>query len=86
MEKSHCLEWAAEEVERGPFDEEEGEKTYDGGDHKAVTVRPDTDSYISPIGTCGGCVDVELWCAAGHAFRLVVANHKGAEYVGIARG
>jgi hypothetical protein len=79
----HCPECAASEVERGPFDEGENEETHDGGDHQAVTVHPDTDSYISPIGTRGGYVNVELCCAAGHAFRLVVANHKGAEYVGI---
>lgn len=86
-----CPECGTEEVERGAFDEETGTVAYDpddeaaDGDDAAVTVHPDTDSYISPLGTRGGFVEVDLWCAAGHVFQLVLANHKGAEYVGIVR-
>lgn len=55
-----------------------------GPDEQAVTVHPDKDEYGSPIGTRGGWVTVDLLCAAcGHYFALVLANHKGAERVGI---
>jgi hypothetical protein len=52
-------------------------------DHEVVTVQPDRDDYSSPLGTCGGYVRVDLTCAAGHGFALVIGNHKGAEYVGV---
>ena len=54
-----------------------------GGDHSAVTVQPDRDRYDSPIGTRGGYISIELHCPYGHDFDLVIANHKGAEYVGV---
>jgi hypothetical protein len=69
-------------VEQGVLDEE-GYRLEEGGDHHAVTVHPDQDAYASPIGTRGGYVDVRLWCAAGHAFSLVVANHKGAQFIAV---
>lgn len=53
------------------------------GDHAAVTVHPDRDAHDSPIGTRGGYVRVELFCPAGHGFDLIIANHKGAEFIGI---
>lgn len=53
------------------------------GDHAAVTVQPDRDAHDSPIGTRGGYVKIELFCPSGHGFDLVIANHKGCEYVGI---
>ena len=53
------------------------------GDHSAVTVQPDRDRYDCPIGTRGGYVSIELRCLAGHRFDMVIANHKGAEYLGI---
>jgi hypothetical protein len=72
-----CPVCAAPEIERGRPDEDAG------GDHTAVTVHLDRDAYGSPLGTRGGHVEIRLWCAAGHDFQLVIANHKGAEYVGI---
>lgn len=54
-----------------------------GGDDAAVTVHPDRDQYDSPIGTRGGYVKVELFCPAGHGFDLVIANHKGCEFIGV---
>ena len=54
-----------------------------GGDAAAVTVHPDRDHYDSPIGTRGGYVSVALLCPAGHGFDLIIANHKGAEFIGI---
>lgn len=54
-----------------------------GGDHEAVTVHPDRDDYDSPIGTRGGYVRVDLECSGGHSYALVVANHKGAEFLGL---
>lgn len=64
-----------------------GEQSVDrednGGDHEAVIVQPDRDDYDSPIGTRGGYLQVDLYCVAGHRFALVVANHKGAEFVGV---
>lgn len=85
-----CPECAALEIERGSFDEEAGEVAYDPDDERSsdetsVTVHPDRDSYSSPIGTRGGFVEIRMWCGAGHAFQLVVANHKGAEYVAVVR-
>jgi hypothetical protein len=83
-----CPQCAAPEIERGDFDEESGTVVYDdtpSRDETSVTVHPDTDDYASPIGTRGGFVEVRMWCAAGHAFKLVVANHKGAEYVAVVR-
>lgn len=87
----HCPECGAEEIERGDFDEATGQAPYDpdddsGGDEASVTVHPDNDSYDSPFGTRGGYVEVRMWCAGGHAFRLIVANHKGAEFIGVLRG
>jgi hypothetical protein len=52
-------------------------------DHKAVTVYPDRDEYDSPIGTRGGYVQIDLQCMVGHGFALVVANHKGAEFLAV---
>lgn len=54
----------------------------DHGDHRAVTVHPDRDRYESPIGTRGGYTQIDLWCPAGHQFALIIANHKGIEYIG----
>lgn len=51
-------------------------------DHQAVTVHPDRDEYKSPLGTRGGYAEIRLFCTAGHRFALIIANHKGAEYVG----
>lgn len=52
------------------------------GDHRAVTVHPDRDEYDSPIGTRGGYTQIDLWCPDGHQFALIIANHKGDEYIG----
>jgi hypothetical protein len=54
-----------------------------GGDHGAVTVHPDRDDYDSPIDTRGGYTRIKLFCPAGHGFDLIVANHKGAEFIGV---
>jgi|GEM_PF-6381164 len=53
------------------------------GDHEAVTVHPDRDSYDSPLGTRGGYVRVDLTCSDGHGFAFIMGNHKGAEFVGV---
>jgi hypothetical protein len=53
-----------------------------GRDHEAVTVHPDRDKYDSPIGTCGGYTQIDLRCALGHRFALIIANHKSDEYIG----
>ena len=71
----HCPECGTNAVERQGFE----------GDHGAVTVHQDRDEYSSPIGTRGGYVDIALECGYGHAFRLVVANHKGFEFIGTVR-
>lgn len=52
-------------------------------DHEAVTIQPDRDGYDSPLGTRGGYLRVDLSCVAGHAFALIIANHKGAEFIGV---
>lgn len=85
-----CPECSAPEIERGELDETGARADVpgnitDSGDHTAVTVHPDRDAHDSPIGTRGGYVEIRLWCAAGHNFRLLVANHKGAEYVAVVR-
>jgi hypothetical protein len=54
-----------------------------GRDHAAVTLEPDRDGYDSPIATRGGYVSIGLSCPDGHEFDLVIANHKGAEYLGV---
>jgi hypothetical protein len=46
-------------------------------------IQPDRDGYDSPIGTRGGYVSVALGCGAGHEFYLVIANHKGAEFIAV---
>jgi hypothetical protein len=69
-----CPACGAAEIEQG---------SRSGPDHTAVTIQPDRDGYDSPIGTRGGFVSIALDCAAGHAFELVIANHKGAEYVAV---
>lgn len=48
-----------------------------------MTVQPDRDGYDSPMETRGGYVRIALDCAASHPFELVIANHKGAAYVGV---
>jgi hypothetical protein len=52
-------------------------------DHEAVAIQPDRDDYDSPIGTRGGYVQVSLQCSYGHPFAVVIANHKGAEFIGV---
>jgi hypothetical protein len=69
-----CPACGAAEVEQG---------LRSGGGHTAVTIQPDRDGYDSPIGKRGGYVSIALECAAGHGFELVMANHKGAEYVAV---
>jgi hypothetical protein len=54
-----------------------------GGDHDAVAIEPDKDDYVSPIGTRGGFVQIDLVCSASHRFNLIIANHKGAEFIGV---
>jgi hypothetical protein len=49
-------------------------------------MEPDRDEYVSPVGTRGGFVKIDLSCSAGHRFDLVIGNHKGAEIIGIVRG
>lgn len=84
----HCPICTAGEIERGQLGED-GYLPYDpdnddaGGDHEAVTVHSDLDAYGGPLGTRGGHVEIRLWCGAGHSFQLVIANHKGAEYIGV---
>ncbi|ETA00755.1 hypothetical protein CcI6DRAFT_03788 [Frankia sp. CcI6] len=68
-----CPSCGADTVDRADFAE----------DHRAVTVFPDRDDYDSPIGTRGGYVQVDLQCPVGHRFALIVANHKGAEFVAV---
>jgi hypothetical protein len=93
-----CAELGVERGELGPggivilpaYDpDEDDEVGADGvistGDHVAVTVFPDRDDYDSPIGTRGGYVEVKYWCADGHNFRLIVANHKGQEFLALVR-
>jgi hypothetical protein len=46
-------------------------------------VHPDHDDYDSPIGTRGGYVRVDLECSGGHSYALIVASHKGAEFLGL---
>lgn len=67
-----CPTCGAEEVDRET-----------GRDHESVMLHPDRDDYDSPIGTRGGYVQIDLTCAEGHEFALVIANHKGAEVVGV---
>ncbi|MGW2550111.1 hypothetical protein [Streptomyces sp. NPDC001635] len=86
MWRLQCPECAAPEIERGRLDENGYADETSRGDAAAVTVHPDKDGYGSPLGTRGGYVEINLWCAAGHNFSLVVANHKGAEYVGVVTG
>jgi hypothetical protein len=69
-----CPICAAEEIDRVPAD---------GGDHAAVVVQPDRDEYGGPLGTRGGHLEIRLECGSGHGFALVIANHKGAEFVGL---
>lgn len=52
-------------------------------DHLAVTVHPDRDQRDSPLGTRGGYVQVDLQCSEGHHFALIIANHKGMEFLGV---
>ncbi|GGS96373.1 hypothetical protein [Streptomyces violaceus] len=85
-----CPECSAPEIERGELDETgalpyDPDDDADSGDHTAVTVHPDRDAHDSPIGTRGGYVEIRLWCGMGHNFRLIVANHKGAEYLAVVR-
>lgn len=56
----------------------------DGGDETAVTIHSDRDAYDSPAGTRGGYVEIRLECTSGeHRFRMLSANHKGAQYISI---
>lgn len=64
----HCPRCAAPEIEGG---------------RRGDVVHPDDDVAVSPLGTRGGHVSADMQCGAGHEFQLVVANHKGAAYVGI---
>lgn len=64
----HCPRCAAPEIEGG---------------RRGDVVHPDDDVAVSPLGTRGGHVSADMECGAGHEFQLVVANHKGAAYVGI---
>ncbi|MFC8447625.1 hypothetical protein [Kitasatospora sp. NPDC057223] len=77
----HCPRCAEPSIDRGTINEDG--TLSQGGDHEAVTVHPDRDNYDGPIETRGGYVEVALYCGAGHAFQLIVANHKGAEYVAV---
>ncbi|RJL21027.1 hypothetical protein [Bailinhaonella thermotolerans] len=69
----HCPRCHSPDLDREP----------PGPDHRAVTLHPDRDEYHSPIGTRGGYVHIALACAYGHEFAVVLANHKGAEYLGL---
>lgn len=51
------------------------------GDHDAVITHPDRDEYDSPMGTRGGWTEIKYYCGRGHAFRLLIGNHKGAEFL-----
>lgn len=66
----HCPRCADAGIERGIA---HAETVVD----RAIGTRP------SPIVGDNGWVSVSLHCAAGHGFELVVANHKGAEYITI---
>jgi hypothetical protein len=48
-----------------------------------VTVHPDRNDYDSPVGTRGGYVRIDLVCGAGHAFSLIIGNHKDTEVIGL---
>ena len=68
-----CPVCATSNVERDPFMD----------DDASVRLNPDKDEYASPIYTRGGFVEVSLACEVGHGFKIIVANHKGAEFVGV---
>lgn len=55
----------------------------DYDDVKSVIVHADRDDYDSPAGTRGGWVQVQLYCQGGHCFDLLVANHKGSEFMSL---
>lgn len=66
--------------------EETMDRWHDGpgyGDHLAVTTHPDEDEREpgNPLGTRGGYTEIRLRCSMGHCQRLVIANHKGDEYI-----
>ena len=60
---------------------EQGHSDRDDQEQDAVTVHPDRDEYESPIFTRGGYTEIRLWCSAGHRFALIIANHKGAQFL-----
>lgn len=72
----HCPQCGSDAIDRSVGDSS-------GPDHEAVTIQPDRDGYESPIGTRGGYVNIALTCSRGHGFALVIANHKGAEFIGV---
>ena len=49
----------------------------------SIVVHPDRDEYESPIGTRGGFTKIELFCAGGHGFDLIIGNHKGSQMFGV---
>jgi hypothetical protein len=53
------------------------------GEASAVTVHEDRDEYDSPIATRGGYTQIKLHCPDGHGFDLIVANHKGCQFIGL---
>lgn len=69
-----CPLCGIEQIEQGA----EGKSEQD-----MVTVAPDLDEYSSPLGTRGGYTDIALYCADGHNFSIVVANHKGQQVIGL---
>jgi hypothetical protein len=71
----YCPDCGSPDIDRDP-----GQR-----DHDAITVHPDRDNYDSRIGTRGGYAQVALCCTRGHAFNLILANHKGAEYVAVVK-
>ena len=55
------------------------------GDHQSVTVHQDRDDRDAPNGLRGGYVQIDLCCASGHEYALIVGNHKGSEFVGLVK-
>lgn len=57
-----------------------------GGEAACVTVQPDRDEYDSPIGTRGGYAKIQTFCGNGHGIDIIIANHKGCQFIGLHYG
>jgi hypothetical protein len=59
------------ETEIGAPEDDSGVATHSGRDED------------SPLGTRGTYTEFRFRCRAAHRFRLIVAQHKGAEFIGV---